>query len=176
MFRTHVALIVGAGAVAVALFVFVAVVTRARRREVVLALASGAVAALVNLGTDAAGHHFAWWRYPGERTPFGPLLAYCLLAPGLGALVLVAGRLHARYGLAAVAAMIVAFGIYGAFRDHSFMTAAGLIEWAPLHVETDASFQIRPGAWMALADALFEFSVPLAVAATFSFIIGGDRA
>ena len=164
LFQTHEGLFVGGTIVAFGLLWIVIRLTRPTPREVGLALACGWIAGFVNLVTDSLGHHLGWWSYPRVHAPFGPLIAYFLVGPAMAMLALIALRLRTLYGIRAVIALVVGFGAYGALRDHTFVAATGWIQWAPLSRHTSAEFQIRPGGWMGLADAAFEFSLPVAVA------------
>ena len=146
--------LIGAEAVVIAaVFWFVAWRTRAPRAVIVSAFVGGLLAGAVNVGTDAAAHHFGWWRYPEATTPFGPLLYYVEAGIGCGALAIVAWWLARRFGAAAVVVFVLLLTAYGPIRDAATANATDLIE-----------FDYSPLALVVVADALSGFTIPVLVA------------
>lgn len=133
-------------------FVAVAWLTRAGTRRVSWALLGGAAAGIVNIGVDAGAHAAGWWTYPDATTSFGPLLYYVDAGLGFGALAIVLWRLERRFAWRAVVGVVGLVCVFGPIRDHYVADRTDLIEF-------------RQGWSIVVADALFEWLLPFAIAA-----------
>jgi hypothetical protein len=111
------------------------------------------LAGAVNVGTDAAAHHFGWWRYPEATTPFGPLLYYVEAGIGCGALAMVAWWLWHALGARAMVTFVALLTAYGPIRDAVTANATDLI-----------AFDYSPLVVVVVADALSGFTIPVLVA------------
>ncbi len=95
--------------------------TRATRRRIAGALIGGLATGLIVILIDAIASSLGLWYYPGSTTGYGPLGYYIPNALFYGAgIALIGWRINRRFGIKALTAFIVLFGLYGVSRDFIF--------------------------------------------------------
>ena len=149
----HPWLVVLLGVAIVVVYFVIAGATRATSRERLGALLGGAVAALVNMATDAAAHALGFWRYTEVTTGFGPIVYYLEAGLGCSALALLVRWLGRRHGVLAQLKFFAAVTVYAPIRDWAMAKTTGLME-----------FHYDPWIVVVIADALSEFVIPILVA------------
>jgi hypothetical protein len=131
-----------ASCVYLSLLVGVIYFTRASARRVVGALGGGGSVALVGAGVEAIAHARAWWSYPSDDTPVGPVGMYPALVVIFAFLALIGWTIARRFGWRGTAVFLSTLAVVGTLRDY-------LVDAKLLHL-----IKFAPGAWLMIIDGL----------------------
>jgi hypothetical protein len=131
-------LMIGLYAVALVVVIYF---TRATARRIVGALAGGAAAALLALGSITLCENLGWWQIPFASTPYFASIFYVGVAITCAPIYLVTWRVARRFGWRGLAVFVAMVAVVGPPRDYLY--AVTFPKW----------MAFSPGAAPILADA-----------------------
>jgi hypothetical protein len=137
--------------------------TRASVRRVVGALGGGVAVALVGAGVEAFAHARAWWSYPSNDTPIGPVGMYPALVVIFAFLAVIGWTVARRFGWRGTAAFLSTLAVVGALRD--YLVAAKLMGF----------IVFAPGAWLMIIDGLLWAGLAALALAVMRLVSGPAR-
>ncbi len=137
--------------------------TRASARRAVGALVGGGAVALVGAGVEAFAHARAWWSYPSDDTPIGPVGMYPALVVIFAFLALIGWIVARRFGWLGTAVFLSTLAVVGTLRD--YLVAAKLMHF----------IKFAPGAWLMIIDGLLWAGLTALALAVMRLVSGPAR-
>jgi hypothetical protein len=134
--------------------------TGASARRVVGALVGGGAVALVGAGVEAFAHARAWWSYPSDDTPIGPVGMYPAIVVLIAFLALIGWTVARQFGWRGTAVFLSTLAVVGTLRD--YLLAAKL-----MHL-----INFAPGAWLKIIDGLLWAGLTALALATMRLVSG----
>jgi hypothetical protein len=137
--------------------------TGATPRRVVGALTGGVAVAVVGAGVEALAHGRAWWSYPSDDTPIGPVGMYPALVVLVAFLALIGWIVARRFGWRGTVVFLSALAVVGTLRD--YLLAAKLVHF----------INFAPGAWLMIIDGLLWAGLTALALAVMRLVSGPAR-